>query len=252
MVRLGGPSGVPEYPAIPDRFAREFEMIVFDFEQYAGQAGIYCPGQDDLSASIVRNGIWDGYETVLALDVLTSVDGCLVDVGAHLGWYSLLAASCGRDAIAVEADAEVLQVAMFSMSVNGWGKQFFRVPVQVGPRTPPLDVRAKDSFEPRPVALWKIDIEGDEQYAIHGPLLGRARHILLEVSPCFNDSYPALLERIAAAGYSLYVVPSKPPASVRVAFEADPWATLRQYPVGDPAAFCAAIRQENVWCILND
>jgi len=247
-VTLDGPTKVRECPSFPDPV--EFEMAIFRHELYGHHPGQYCPAIDDLSRSIDRNGVWEGCETRLAIDVLKSTDGWMVDFGAHIGWYSLLAGACGRKAFAVDMEAENLACLAASMDTNRWEYRALRA--TIGEHSPQFDLRRREDMSEEPVSLWKIDIEGSEIHALRGPLLGRARHILIEISPCFNDTYPDVLHRLLDTGYDLFEVPAKPGDKIRDAFDRDPWGTLRQFPVTEPEMYCASIEQENLWCILRD
>ena len=82
-------------------------MEVWDHREFMGQHGVYCTAQDETSHSIASQGIWEGYETLAALEILTDpAGGIVVDLGAHVGWYTMLAASVGREVVAVESNPE--------------------------------------------------------------------------------------------------------------------------------------------------
>lgn len=243
QVFLRGPSGVHEYPPIPPHLAREFWFCCYDYSQYAGFPG-FCPGQDDICLGIEKNGIWEGYETLVALQILHEGDRRhgVIDVGAQLGWYTMLAASSGYDVLAVEAHAETLGHLVESAQRNGWSDQVEPVLKWLGADTPPAEW-AGDYL------LLKADIEGAEQHAVRWCrelfLERRLQYALLEISPCFNGSYPALCSWIVGCGYDAYMLPSKPPHSVRDAWEQDIWGALALCRVEVTAELFAGMRQEN-------
>ena len=57
--------------------------------------------------------------------------------------------------------------------------------------------------------LVKMDIEGAEEHALRvvWPLVkaGLVDHLLIELSPVFNDSYPALVDMIRGEGYRAWL-----------------------------------------------
>lgn len=59
---------------------------------------------DIVSNGIRHSGFWDRGTSTIMLLVLSSIeDGVVVDFGANIGWFSLLARSRDRDVIAIEA-----------------------------------------------------------------------------------------------------------------------------------------------------
>ena len=247
-VTLRGQSAVHEYPPIPEHLAREFWMQLYDHEQYKGFAG-YCPGQDDICLGIQQSGIWEGYETLVALQILHEGDRNhrVIDVGAQLGWYTLLAASFGYDVLAVEAHAETLHHLVESAERNGWRDLVEPVLAWIGKDTPPAEWTGE-------YLLLKADIEGAEEHAVRWCrelfLERRLRYALLEISPCFNASYPALVEWILDCGYAAYMLPSKPEPYVRDAWAANLWGALARCQVD--ASCVAGLRQENFLFVRRD
>jgi len=73
-----------------------------------------------VSRLIATRGYYDAANTVRQQRVLTALGpaAALLDVGAHVGWFSLLAAAAGHDAIAVEPTHYNLELLRASLSVN--------------------------------------------------------------------------------------------------------------------------------------
>lgn len=234
-----------DYPQVPAHLARTFAMDVYD--GYPVDGGPYCPAHDAVSATIVSHGIWEPRETILTLMVCDNeAPGMVVDLGAQIGWFSLLAASCGRDVLAIDADAENLRVLKESATANGWKITTSRK--RLGPRTRPLLITDDTHFR-----LAKLDIEGSEDQGIRflWPAIseGRVDHLMMEVSPCFDAFYPELVERVVGAGYRAYTLPGKerPPVSLD-----DPASALGPYRIDDRhdlAALVASWWQEDLWFV---
>lgn len=209
-VVLDGETAVPDLPAIPSEHRRTFQMAIWDWERYQNYAGLYCTGQDEVSKAIDHQGIWEGYETRLAVELLDSgpPEAAVIDFGAHVGWFTLLAVASFRPVLAVEADAENL--ALLEANAKRVARGHLVVPCRawVSPASRPL---------PRgevPVRLVKIDIEGQEAEAVRvcEPLL-RERlidYLLVEASPEFPEADTrSLVERLLSLGYAAYLVPTK-------------------------------------------
>lgn len=249
QVVLRGQSAVHEYPPIPEHLAREFWLKVYRHDLYCGFSG-YCPGQDDVCLGLACNGIWEGYETLVMSQILHEGDRRqrVLDVGAQLGYYTMLAASYGYEVVAVEGHEESLQHLLESAERNGWGDL-------VDARALWLDAdTAPSSWPPGEYLLLKADIEGAEQHAVRWCrdlfVERRLRYALLEISPCFNGSYPELVEWILGCGYDAYMLPSKPAPVVRTAWMADMWGALAQCRVD--ASMVAGLRQENFLFVRRD
>jgi hypothetical protein len=202
-INLGGPTGFGDYCAIPQRFARTFDMLIYERDETPGPL---CPANDAVSEMLGVHGMWEPQGTALALSVMESdAPGEMHDFGAHVGWYSLLAMSCGRWAFAWEPDAESAGMLRQSAIKNGWNSSTI-YDVTVGPDSTVQSLHL-------PIRFLKIDIEGAEADAVRimWPAIsnGKVDHILMEVSPCFGPGYPELVEKLRRAGYRVYALPPK-------------------------------------------
>lgn len=205
QVSLGGQTPYHDYAPIPEDLARSFSINVFDWAAYA-EDGPYCPAHDAVSETIGLLGVWEPPETTLALWACRGeAAGIVVDVGAQIGWYTMLAATCGRKVLAIDADAACLRLLRASAKENGFGGQVKTKHLRVGP-----DSAIKTMG---PVRLVKIDVEGAENDAIKALWDGfeehRIDHLLMEVSPVFDDYYPALVLQLIDVGYRAYRLPPK-------------------------------------------
>lgn len=202
---LDGPTAVPDFPSIPREHSCEWTMHVWDTEHYMGQHGVYCTGQDEASLSIASQGVWEGFETLLALELLdmSDKDGIVVDIGAHVGWYTMLSVVCRRRVVAIEADPENVQL----LAHNSFGRGVETVHGWIGEATPPVDIDEQ-------VRLVKVDIEGLEREAIRvlKPMLRRQAidWLMLELTPAFPGSdCGGIVRALNNLGYGTYLVPTK-------------------------------------------
>jgi hypothetical protein len=212
VVDLTKPHAYGDLTPIPAELARCFAMRVFDWHAYPD--GPYCPGNDCVSETIAGTGIWEPRETAMALKVMDEHEGeSMIDFGAQIGWFCLLAASCGLRSYAFDADPEPLRLLHESMALNGW-TDFTVAEVFVSSDT-------EDVALPERARLAKIDIEGAEDEAVRllWPLLdaGAIDHIVMEVSPVFAPWYPDLCAEVMGYGYEMHRMPDKqvPPVDVK-------------------------------------
>lgn len=244
-IKMGGPSRVPDYPAVPERFAQTFPFEVYDSPKYNG-FNAYCPGQDETSRSFLAHGIWEGFETLLALDIMSGAKGSVLDFGAHIGWYSILAARAGLKVRAFEAEPEHARVLLKNAKLN---KAVERIRVDVGfvgPDSPPIPQGD--------IAFLKCDVEGQEDIIVAKCQRlferRRIRAAMLEISPCFARHYPETCAFIAGCGYSVHDIPDKGDVDL-AAFSADPLGGTRAREIArdDIAPTIAAMHQRN-WLFL--
>jgi hypothetical protein len=220
----------------------DFEIEVFNFEKYRDGDG-YCPGRDSFADGVIGLGIWESFETRAIVEILaTSPPGFVLDVGASVGWYTMIAALTGRPVIAWEPEPSFCEVLRRNVERTG--------------RSEVVDVREEwiDSTTPElllagEVTLIKVDTEGMEQEALAmcWDLIEerRVRYMLLEVSPCFRDGYDVMLAQLGECGYDAFRVPDKL-CEYRDEFGRDPLGVLERTRIEDVYAYVAGIRQENV------
>lgn len=129
--------------------------------------------------------LWERHERRLFCDAIRP--GCTVlDVGANIGVYTLLAAKRGAHVFAIEADPQNAAMLRHHLSINGLSAQVFEVaasdkPGRVSLRRNPnncggsvviagSDITAStiDSLALPPIDVCKMDIEGSEYSALLG------------------------------------------------------------------------------------
>lgn len=171
------------------------KIICFDGFHYSDTPG-YCPGDDDVSRTLSLYGRWEAEESVAFSRVLARSHGtAVIDFGSHVGWYTVLALVSGFDVLAIEGIREHEELTLANARTIGMDHHLHQAHHWVGPGTPYLPAENAPL-----IACVKIDLEGNEEDAVRSLfellLAGRIDNILLEVSPIFNDSYPALLRRL--------------------------------------------------------
>lgn len=208
QVTLGGDTGYHDLPPIPDRLSRSFKMVIWDTEVHPIDGGIYCPAHDAVSATIASHGVWEPRETILTLDACSRTEpgAVMLDFGAQIGWFSLLAASCGLEVHAYDADADNLGLLTTNAKLNGWEDRMYGHMLRVTEDTPVLSLDER-------IALAKIDVEGAEPDVIRilGPMIDaqKVERLLIEVSPVFHDGYPDLVVDLIGRGFRAYKLPPK-------------------------------------------
>ena len=214
QIHLGGPTKYRDLTSIPERFAMDFEIEVWDTAQTPVDGGPYCPARDAVSETIISHGVWEPRETTVLLLAWEALgwDCEFVDIGAQIGWFTWLANHKGIDAYAVEADPAVASV--LEQNIHPGLTEIINL--RMGADIP-------DWFPgpiSHPYVVAKIDIEGAEEAAVVALServgLQRVPFILMEVSPVFNDSYPDLVADLMSRGYSAYLMPPKAAPPIQI------------------------------------
>lgn len=248
-VDLAARHGYLDCCPVPARHARSFDMAIWPPEDYPVDGLAYCPAHDAVSETIVSHRIWEPRETVLALHAFAGAapKQMFVDMGAQLGWFSLLAASAGLRVAAFDADPENLRLLRASADLNGWADLIDTYETRIGPST--------TVAVPSEIRLAKLDLEGAEVDGIRmlWPSIeaGLVDHLLIEISPVFKpgDHYPRLLRSLVDVGYRAFLLPPKrrPPIELD-----DPEHALGPYElVGQFEEQVAGWHQEDVWMIRD-
>ena len=217
VVRVGGP-----------RWART----------YFG-AEMLCDPRDIIQASILHFGVWEPALSRLLERTIRPGD-VVADLGANVGYFSLLAAHCGADVVAVEAlaltasklSANVarnksrVRIVNAAVSDHRGTIQMFAAPAgNIGMSTSREDsgypsagevqaLTLLDILTPeerRRLAFVKCDIEGAEVPVVRHLLenlaeFGRLLCFEVEVSP--NEEWKALFNQFIEAGFQAFLVPN--------------------------------------------
>lgn len=183
----------------------------FDAAAYLNTYG-YCMGDDDVSRTLIRVGQWEPVESRAFERALAHTPGLVLDFGAQIGWYTIMAARMGREVLAIEAVAEHCGLIRQNALLNEVAKNVTIAQCWIDDNTPEL----VGDFPP--IAMVKIDLEGNDAaaYRVIRPAVkaGQVAAILCEISPVFNDSYVELVRDIIAQGFTAEVC--------------NPWRPLRE------------------------
>ena len=177
------------------------KLRVYDWDKYKDVIG-YCPGKDDVSRTIANTGAWASTETEYIGQVLANGDrnNLVIDFGAHIGWFTIFAASYGYDVLAYEGNKFHAELLRENIETNHLKR------VEVVEQW--IDDMTEQLVVFREVELVKCDLEGAEAKAIRLIELllenKRVKNLFVEISPIFNDGYPALVEKICKYGYDAF------------------------------------------------
>ena len=176
------------------------EMFIYDAAKYhqLPDHGLTCYADDAVSRTLTT-GVYEFHETLSFLNILSqNQTGLVLDFGSHVGWYSMIAAKAGHRVIAFEANSERLDILKKNAELNSVNNLITTNNCWVNGDSKELEINEE-------VLVLKCDLEGAEEHVIRmcKPLLEKnmIKYLLLEISPCINDSYPVLLKYLYSLGY---------------------------------------------------
>jgi hypothetical protein len=210
IVELFGQTRYGDYPPIPEDLWDVFFIDVFDIEAQGDGDG-YCPSADAVSWNLDQFRIWEPVETITLLRCMQELpEAVFVDIGAHIGYYSLLALRRGIPTLAIEADLDISRILIDNMKDYEYGAvREGRVGSGFAFDWSTLSTPGSD----HPDLIVKIDVEGAERDAVAllgGPIkAGRVKYALIEISPRFGPGYDALVTRMIDRGYRCFEMPPK-------------------------------------------
>jgi len=155
-------------------------------------AVMYVDSRDEsLSPHLIGHGLWEAWVTDAFMRQLASEPrGLVIDVGANVGWFSVLGAQAGRQVVAYEPDARCADLLAETARTNGWEQRLRIRRAAVGAESRvallrgapnnaggahisdegvPVDmVTLDEELQGASVCLIKLDIEGYELAALRG------------------------------------------------------------------------------------
>lgn len=183
-------------------------------------SGYHVPENDLLSHEIRKIGVWEPVQTELFLEILAKLKSSdeVVDVGAHIGYYTIIAASKGFNVHAFEPQNIYHKTLQTNVQGNNLGKKVSAVKSYVSNYNQNKDnsvtVTLDHYFEhPSKIGLLKINVLGHEPEVIAGAKNLLAHKdidaIIIHVYPNFREdkeAYIGMIKTLSEHKYLGYVI----------------------------------------------
>ena len=176
-------------------------MVVFDTRLYDTDLPGWCPGRHNVCDRLRVEGRWEPHDSNSIRQVLEDGDrsGLVVDFGANVGWYTLMAARLGYSVVAIEGDPDFVDLLRQNVELQGLERL-------VTIRHDWVDEDYVFVLPDGDVELIKTDLEGSDGYAVEAcwGFVDRVNHWYLELSPELGMDCPPIVAKLAEAGFKAW------------------------------------------------
>ncbi len=188
-----------------------FDDIELKMKTIVDKTGLWTynndkPENDLVSHVLRRDHCWEPYQTEVTIELLKTLQPSIfLDIGAHIGYYSLIAAAYGWSVESYEMNPLYFKILDDNIQDNNFKELITSHKIRVAPE------HTIDSIiNGRKIGIIKIDVEGAEPEIIQGLQKSLANQLvdslIIEISPKFRDheTLIKLIQNIQSYGYNYY------------------------------------------------
>ena len=128
-------------------------MNIYDYEYYKNDD---VEGKDLISYWFEKNYCWEPYQSELAKEILECSDYLCIDVGSHLGTYSIISSIYGNRTIAIDRNKNVNNIFRKTIRENSLLR------INVLDLNITKDTKLKNITREDNIRLLKVDVGGSE------------------------------------------------------------------------------------------
>jgi len=193
-----------------DFFGATIKMRIYDYNYYS-QKKINNDGLDIISHCIKStNNCWEPYQTEITKEILKGGNNIFLDVGSHIGYYSLLAASLNNHVYSIDINENSSNIFLHNVEINNFQDKINFFKQYVNENFNLNNIISKDKH----IRLIKCDIEGYEIEFVE-KIFDRLQnktidYLILEISPTLRDNYHEMALKIKSLGYDIYDIGLSP------------------------------------------
>jgi hypothetical protein len=190
------------------------DIKIFDYFYYSKkyQNQSQSLGLDIICKCLKKDGCWEPFQTEITREILTEkTEGVFLDLGCHIGYYSILASSLGIKTYSVDGNNKFLNLFRESIKINS----LENIEIINSVISSDFDLELFISkHNINQIKLIKMDLEGSETNIIKlfEPLFlnKKINNLIIEISPKFNNDYPELCRYIFNHGFKIYDIGLSP------------------------------------------
>ena len=185
-------------------FDKNINMNIYDNEYYKNDTG---EGNDIISKSFENMYCWEPYQCELAKEILECGGHLCIDVGSHLGTYSIISSIYGNRTIAIERNKNVNNIFRKTIIDN----DLLRINVLNLEIT--KNTNLKSITRDKHIRLLKVDVCGaeNEVYSVFKSKFEK-KHIeyaMFEITSKYAERY-SFVEELFKLGYKVFDIGLSP------------------------------------------
>ena len=173
---------------------------VFDYDQHKeGEKS-----RDIICRCLENDRVWEPFQTEITTEILKSTNGIFVDVGCHIGYYSILASLLGKKSLSFDLDYDYLNLFESTKDLNNLNN------ITIFNQKVDKNFDSKNIINDQKICLLKIDARGSEAEILTKFLDFKIPYIVAEISPKFNNTYPKICKKMIDLNYRIYDIGLSP------------------------------------------
>ena len=196
-----------------DLFGEQISMHIFDYDYHyknINNENLKRVGLDIISKCIEgHDNCWEPYQTEITKEILKDGNNIFIDIGCHLGYYSLLASTLNNFVYSIDISEPTVNLFLKSINQNSFSNITFHKKL-VNEQFNLNEIVSGESY----IKLIKCDIEGNEIEFVE-VIFERLKKksiefLILEISPKIRNNYPECVLKIKNLGYDVYDIGLSP------------------------------------------
>lgn len=184
------------------RLINEKTILMKIFDWYYHDDGE--KGKDIICKCLENDQCWEPFQTELTTEILNITDGCFVDIGCHVGYYTVLSSLLGKKTYAFDCDYDYLELLNSTKNLNNLKNIKIFNDFIDGSYNLPNEIKQEN------ISLIKIDTEGQEFEILEKFLHLDIPYIIAKISPKTNNTYIQMCKKMISLNYKIYNIGLSP------------------------------------------
>ena len=186
-------------------FKQDININVYDYEYYKNEKAV--EGLDIVSFCYKRDQCWEPYQCELTKEILESGNNLFIDIGSHLGTYSIISSIYGNSTIAIDANPNANNIFRKTIKDNNL------LNINILDLYVMKDTKLEDITKSDKIRLIKTDVEGNEEiiYNIFKDKFDNKQidYAIFEITSIFSEKYK-FIEDLYKIGYKIFNIGLSP------------------------------------------
>jgi hypothetical protein len=185
-------------------FNKNIKINVYDYDYYKNDD---VEGNDIISYCFEKQYCWEPYQSELAKEILECGNNLCIDVGSHLGTYSIISSIYGNRTIAIDHNKNVNNIFRKTIMDNNL------VGITVLDMYITKDIKIENIIKDDNIRLLKVDVGGSENdvYSVFKIKFEKKQidYAMFEITSKYLERYK-FVEELYKMGYKVFDIGLSP------------------------------------------